>query len=81
MITHASEAVLAKAARLLTSGRVCVTEADDTTGIFVAAVVGDTGSYVVYRDQAGGPWSCSCPAGARFGRACAHRAAVALVAG
>jgi len=79
MIT-VSAAIRAKAERLLISARVIVTDADDTSGIFVAAVVGDTGSYTVWRATHGSDWDCTCPAGQRH-LPCAHQTAVALVAG
>jgi uncharacterized Zn finger protein len=75
-----SATIRAKAERLLTSGRVIVTEADDSSGIFVAAVAGDTGSYTVWRASHGSDFDCDCPAGQRH-LPCAHVAATALVAG
>jgi uncharacterized Zn finger protein len=76
----ASAAITAKAAHLLSSGRVTVSEANDSSGIFIAAVAGDRGTYSVFRGGAAGPWYCDCAAGLH-GRACAHVTAVALVAG
>jgi hypothetical protein len=81
MTTATSEAVLAKALGYIAAGRLTVVQADDTTGVLVASVAGDTGTWTVFRSHAGGRWHCDCPAGARFGRTCAHQAAVALVAG
>jgi uncharacterized Zn finger protein len=72
--------ITAKAARYLTSGAVTITEANDTSGIVVATVTGDSGTWTVFRPSAATPWLCTCPAGAR-GRPCAHQSAVALVAG
>jgi uncharacterized Zn finger protein len=74
-----SATIAAKAAGYLTAGRVTVVQADDTTGVFVAAVHG-TAAYTVWRGRTGGSWHCTCPAGS-FGRRCAHVTAVALLAG
>lgn len=77
MFTDRSAAMRAKALDYLAAGRVTVTEANDTTGIFVAAVHGEA-SYTVFRGSAAGLWHCDCPAGLH-GRPCSHAAAVALV--
>src|SRR5262249_54026320 len=79
MIPAASERIRVKAATYLTVGRVTVTQADDTSGIFGAAVHG-SGTYTVFRGGDADPWHCNCPAGL-FGRPCAHAHAAALVAG
>jgi len=80
MPTAPSETVLAKAASYLVGGRATVVQCDDTSGLFVASISGDSGTWTVFRSHSAGRWHCDCPAGARFGRACAHVAATALVA-
>jgi hypothetical protein len=80
MLSAASATVRAKAISYLTTGLVTVVQADDTSGIFIAAVHGDGDTYTVFRGGAAGPWHCSCVAG-QHGRPCAHAASVALVAG
>jgi len=50
MIPAASAAMRAKALDYLAAGRVRVTQADDTSGIFVAAVHGEA-SYTVFRHR------------------------------
>jgi uncharacterized Zn finger protein len=77
----ASAAIQSKAAHLLTTGRVTVVQADDTTGIFAASVLGDHDTYTVWRGGPGDRWWCMCPASLFRGEACSHAAAVALVAG
>ena len=67
------ETVVAKAGRLLTSGRVCVVELDGS-GHGRARVDGDHGRYDVELDGNSRP-RCSCPA---WGR-CSHARAVGLV--
>ena len=65
------ESVTAKAARLLTEGRVLVVRVDGE--LADAAVYGDAGTYHVSHDPAG--WRCTCPARGR----CSHVAALRLV--
>jgi uncharacterized Zn finger protein len=67
-------AVEHKARRLLTTGRVRITEARD--GYVSAQVGGDSAVYAVR--FADGTWACSCPS-ASEGQRCSHRAAVELV--
>jgi hypothetical protein len=80
MMPASTATTLAKAQQLLGSGRVHVTQCDDVTGIFVAAVHGDSGSHTVFRGCSSAPWHCDCPAGLR-GLPCSHQTATALVAG
>jgi uncharacterized Zn finger protein len=79
-MSTASATIHGKALRLITTGRVTVTQADESSGIFVAAVTGDHDSYTVWRASHGSDWDCNCPAGERH-LPCAHITATALVAG
>lgn len=68
-------AVMNKAHRLLTGGRVRIIDAGD--GEYIEGLVrGDTDTYtVIYSD---GEWTCSCPS-STAGQRCSHQAAVRLV--
>lgn len=73
MNATASEAVIAKAKRLLASGSVTVV--GRVGDEIVATVLGDAGRYEVTRRRGG--WSCTCPNRGR----CSHMTAVLLVCG
>lgn len=81
MLPDSTATTLAKAERYLTTGRLTVVEANDSIGLFVASVHGDGDTYTTFRSCTSAEWRCTCPAGARFGRTCAHALAAALVAG
>lgn len=68
------ENAAAKGRRLLTEGRLRVSEADEYAATALAEVRGDSGAvYVVRHDEDG--WHCDCPARGR----CGHVVALQLV--
>lgn len=72
-----------KARRLLVDGRLRVERVRPKSGLIVATVQGDHGSYELGYDPDGreglGEWRCTCMASSTFNRTCSHLLALQLV--